>query len=223
MESEWLVVLSAEARLAWVQLLCYVKAHGHGGRVKAKPVLVFARQNFIGEEAAEQMLRAAKMNGALREEDGAWVVQNWHRHQGDETNAERQQRWREKRRGEPKNEDVTGVTRYETLEEKRREENIYPPYSPPLGDEKTGFKKPALEEVLGYADEIQLSRERAEAFFDHFTSNGWKVSGKAPMKDWKAALRNWKRSTFPAKNNPPLKVVEGVRQRSREEIRRLVQ
>jgi hypothetical protein len=35
----------------------------------------------------------------------------------------------------------------------------------------------------------------AERFYDHFTSNGWKVSGRAAMKDWKAAARNWIRNS----------------------------
>jgi hypothetical protein len=28
---------------------------------------------------------------------------------------------------------------------------------------------------------------------DHYTANGWKV-GKNPMKDWKAAVRQWERN-----------------------------
>jgi hypothetical protein len=55
-------------------------------------------------------------------------------------------------------------------------------------------KSPELSEVKTYAQEIELSPEQAEAFFDHFTANGWKVGGKAPMKDWQSALRNWKRN-----------------------------
>ena len=30
-----------------------------------------------------------------------------------------------------------------------------------------------------------------EKFFDYYSSNGWKVSGRTPMKDWKASFRNW--------------------------------
>lgn len=52
---------------------------------------------------------------------------------------------------------------------------------------------PTREQVREYAVEIELSDNEADAFIDHFTANGWKVGGKAPMKDWKAALRNWKR------------------------------
>lgn len=31
----------------------------------------------------------------------------------------------------------------------------------------------------------------ADKFFDYFSSNGWKIGGKAAMKDWRAAARNW--------------------------------
>ena len=32
--------------------------------------------------------------------------------------------------------------------------------------------------------------KEAESFVDYYSSNGWRV-GKNPMKDWKAATRNW--------------------------------
>jgi hypothetical protein len=47
-----------------------------------------------------------------------------------------------------------------------------------------------LEEVKTYFSEIGRQNE-AEKFFDYFSSNGWKVGGRSPMKDWKAAARNW--------------------------------
>jgi hypothetical protein len=54
-----------------------------------------------------------------------------------------------------------------------------------------------LEVATIYAESIGLSKVEAEAFFDHFTANGWKVGGKSPMRDWKAALRTWKRNNSP--------------------------
>lgn len=60
---------------------------------------------------------------------------------------------------------------------------------------------PTVEEVAEYAKGYAASKRidleacnfSAERFHDHFASNGWKVGGRAPMKDWKAALRNWVR------------------------------
>ena len=42
-----------------------------------------------------------------------------------------------------------------------------------------------------YAKEIGFAGW--ESWFDHFESNGWKVSGKTRMKDWQAAMRNGKK------------------------------
>jgi len=65
-------------------------------------------------------------------------------------------------------------------------------------DEKEGKEslrgKPKLEEVMAYFHEINHKSE-ADAFYDYFTSNGWKIGGRAPMKDWKAAARNWVRNS----------------------------
>ena len=55
------------------------------------------------------------------------------------------------------------------------------------------FKKPLLQDVLSYCVERKNAVE-AEKFFNFYESNGWKV-GKNPMKDWKAAVRNWESNT----------------------------
>jgi len=53
-----------------------------------------------------------------------------------------------------------------------------------------------VDEVIAYSRTLEKSipDEECYKFFDHFSSNGWKVSGKTPMKDWKAAFRNWTRN-----------------------------
>ncbi len=53
---------------------------------------------------------------------------------------------------------------------------------------------PDIADVRQYAVTIGMKIESADHFHDHFTSNGWKVSGRSPMKDWQSALRNWKRN-----------------------------
>ena len=50
---------------------------------------------------------------------------------------------------------------------------------------------PALEEISNYFLKQNSSEVEAQKFFNHFQSNGWKVGGKAPMKDWQAAAGNW--------------------------------
>jgi hypothetical protein len=50
-----------------------------------------------------------------------------------------------------------------------------------------------LAEMTAYGAEISLSPEECAKAYDYYASKGWKV-GNASMKDWKAALRNWKRN-----------------------------
>ena len=85
------------------------------------------------------------------------------------------------------------------------------PPSPPQPDEDDGeedgedeepvrsrvrFEKPTVEEVAAYIAEIGAKIDAA-GFVDYYTSNAdadgrWLV-GKRPMRDWKAAVRNWER------------------------------
>ena len=55
------------------------------------------------------------------------------------------------------------------------------------------FKAPTVEQAKEYFANQGYMESEAERFVDHFTANGWKV-GKSPMKDWKAAARNWMRN-----------------------------
>lgn len=54
-------------------------------------------------------------------------------------------------------------------------------------------KIPTLQEAIDYGSEIGMSQPETEKWFDHFQSNGWRVGGKTPMKDWRAAQRNGNR------------------------------
>lgn len=68
------------------------------------------------------------------------------------------------------------------------------------------FKPPTVDEIAGYAEEyaakkrIDLSRIDfdPERFHDFYAAKAWKV-GRAPMKDWRAAVRNWIRDSKPKK------------------------
>ena len=61
------------------------------------------------------------------------------------------------------------------------------------------FTPPTTEEVEVYIKEKGYTFT-AEAFIDHYTSNGWMV-GRNKMKDWKAAVRNWARGEQQYNNN----------------------
>jgi len=73
---------------------------------------------------------------------------------------------------------------------------VSPP--PPEGGNRvtitsTRFKVPSQQEVAEFFESRGGSAGDAERFHDHYTANGWRV-GRAAMKDWRAAARNWMRS-----------------------------
>jgi len=50
--------------------------------------------------------------------------------------------------------------------------------------------RPTLSQWSDYAKSIGWTGKDVQGAFDHYESNGWKVGGRAPVKDWKAAARN---------------------------------
>ena len=50
--------------------------------------------------------------------------------------------------------------------------------------------KPSVVDVADYAAKMGYTGFHTERFYSYYESNGWRV-GKNPMKDWKAAVRNW--------------------------------
>jgi hypothetical protein len=59
---------------------------------------------------------------------------------------------------------------------------------------KKGGKPESIEVLKTYLKEIGIEAE-TDKFFDYYETNGW-VQGRQgkPIKDWKAAARNWKRN-----------------------------
>lgn len=66
-------------------------------------------------------------------------------------------------------------------------------------EKRTRFVPPTADQVSEYAQEKGL-RLDAQRFVDFYASKGWKV-GSSPMKDWRAAARNW--ASRDKKESPP--------------------
>jgi len=85
--------------------------------------------------------------------------------------------------------DTVPATNYKEDKEKIRKERgggASPPKHP-----TNRFLPPTLEEVTAYFLQKEHTTASADRFFNHFTANGWKVSGRTPMKNWPAAANNW--------------------------------
>jgi len=109
-QSEWLAELEPECRLVWIELLCYTKAHGTDGRVKAGHVAL-RRVTGVTRDVVAKLVTAAIEHGALEFDDGMWVVTGWQKYQGDPTSAERSRRYRQGRQQDTKTVTSRSVTR----------------------------------------------------------------------------------------------------------------
>lgn len=58
-------------------------------------------------------------------------------------------------------------------------------------ERKAAFAAPTPQEVVEYAKSVGYDLD-GQHFCDYYTARGWKLSGNATMKDWKAAVRTWK-------------------------------
>ncbi|WP_281511481.1 DUF6291 domain-containing protein [Alistipes finegoldii] len=70
-----------------------------------------------------------------------------------------------------------------------------------VASKRPAFVAPSLEIVKDYFSTIEGTPTDAECFYDYFTANGWRT-GKNPIKDWKAAARNWMRRKSEFSNTP---------------------
>jgi hypothetical protein len=114
-QSEWLAELSPECRLVWVELLCYCKAHGTDGNVKASHVAL-QRVTGVTRNAVDELVTRAISHGALTAEGGFWHITGWKTYQGDPGASRRMRRYRQRQQEDTSNvteRDVTGVTRNE--------------------------------------------------------------------------------------------------------------
>jgi len=67
---------------------------------------------------------------------------------------------------------------------------------------RSTFTRPTPDELAAYCAERRAAGRPAvdpEAWLDHYVANGWRV-GRSPMRDWKAALRQWERNGFAAQH-----------------------
>lgn len=103
-----------------------------------------------------------------------------------------------KRQNKKRHADVTKKSRSErdksvTREEERREERDT--------TKVVSHVRPTTEQVAAYCLERGNTVD-PQAWMDHYTANGWKV-GRNPMKDWKAAVRQWERNDLRTGSGKP--------------------
>jgi len=162
--SDWLTVLSAEARLVWVELLCYCKNAGRDGKVKALHPETAARMWGLGAESIRQLIKAAELHGALSIEGHDWVVIKWASYQGDPTAAKRQAKFKSKPTQVQGNGDnaLPTVSNTEKEKEKEKDTEKTPKASvrlTPLSLLPIEFQTPEIAEAYKRYDRMRIEKK----------------------------------------------------------------
>jgi len=92
------------------------------------------------------------------------------------------ERWRKQKEKDAMQNDASA---YNIEEDKIREDKEE--------DKSKRFTPPILDEVKSYCKE-RKNKVDAEQFINHYQSKGWMI-GKNKMKDWKASIRTWEKSS----------------------------
>lgn len=156
-------------------------------------------------EAVRQALPLLEELGFVTVDDAGTItltqVQEMVGSAADNDNANRQRRFREKKKqGDkpPENADALrkvteGVTKNNERQSKSKRQSKRQSKTKGVGEpapaEPARFRPPTVEDVEAYGNESGY-KINAERFVDFYASKGWKV-GKNQMKDWRAAVRGW--------------------------------
>jgi hypothetical protein len=147
---------------------------------------------LVGCEKHASSIRQALLDVGFLDQDGK--IHDWQEHNGyhkafsDRAKKAADARWGKKEKDQKKEDSDK-----ESEKDKDKETSIAPSM-PEACSKHKGFTAPALGECIEYGKEIGLPEGDALHFFDHFEANGWKTNA-GKMKDWKAAMRNWKRNS----------------------------
>lgn len=216
-------------QLTWVKIILLAGRRGADGRLMLTDSIHYTTPmlaNSIGEDPVK-LGRTLDVFASLDmievSEDGAISIPGWSEHQsvGGSTEAQKlaARRYRERKKlaatsEKPADDDATydadmtpddgDMTRHMTRhapEEEVEEEQEKEKESEKKKTKRRRFVPPTPEQVRAYAQEKGLALD-ADRFCDFYASKGWTV-GRSPMRDWKAAARNW--ATRDRASPPPLR------------------
>ena len=197
----------------WLKLLMLAGTINDGGQIYLARDIPYTEEMLAAEfgrpvNTVRLALETFKRFEMICIMDGLIWIRNWERYQNvegmekvREQNRKRKQAQRDRERdtatdknnmSRDTSRDGDTLSRDSHATEEEREEDIEKK-EPPYGGkkEKSRFVTPSVEEVREYCLERGNGVD-PEHFVDHYSAIGWKI-GKAPMKDWKAAVRTWEK------------------------------
>ena len=190
------------ARGLWVDMICLMaKSKRHGFLLAGdKPMTPEHLARIFGqslETTSELLVELAQAGVYSVTEDTIFSRRMVKDEGGRKSNRDRVLRWR--------NANVTPVKRF-------CNGNVTP-QKPEARGQRLDIKReraqvrPTLDQWSEYAKSIGWAGKDVQGAFDHYEANGWKVGGRAPVKDWQAAARNCHRrnQTNPKGTQQPMK------------------
>lgn len=178
----------------WLQLLCLAGRVNDCGSVYITKEMPYTEQILANEcgvpvSTIQLALKTFQSMGMVEIVEDIIYISNWEKYQAIEKmelirqqNRDRQKKWYETHKKLPNVMLTDNLTQPNAtdIDIDIRDKN------------NKRFIKPSVKEIADYCNNNNYNID-AERFYDYYESKGWKV-GKAPMKDWKAAVRMWNRN-----------------------------
>ena len=204
LSNEKLALVSLSAKGLWIHLLCLMyKAEAEGKlTINGNPPTPEQISRMIGEDA-RPLLKELEVAGVYELKDGAIY------HKGVATGLAKMKDRSDGYARRMVNRCAQDAPKMNHLEPQDESSIVYN-YNNNNNKSKRETKKeglrPARSDWLAYSKEIGWGTTDAESAFDYYESNGWKIGGKTPVKDWRACARNCQRrnQTTTKKENKPM-------------------
>lgn len=208
----------------WLQLLCLAGRVNDCGSVYITKEMPYTEQILANEcgvpvSTIQLALKTFQSMGMVEIVEDIIYISNWEKYQAIEKmelirqqNRDRQKKWYETHKKLPNVILTDNLTQPNAtdIDIDIRDKN------------NKRFIKPSVKDIADYCNNNNYNID-AERFYDYYESKGWKV-GKAPMKDWKAAVRMWSRNNKQENKMPDFTLKKKERKLSAEDeeiLRRL--
>ena len=200
LSNEKLALVSLSAKGLWIHLLCLAYKANDGGRLVINGITPTTEQigRMVGEDATK-LLAELETAGVFTRKDGAIY------HAGIEKGLVKMNQ---------KAEGYASRMNHRCIIDEPSMNHLSAKDEPSIVHNKSYNKSKIVREGLrptrvewsAYAKEIGWGTTDAESAFDYYESNGWKIGGKTPVKDWRACARNCQRrnQTTTKKENKPM-------------------
>ena len=206
LSNEKLALVSLGAKGLWIHLLCLMyKAEAEGKlTINGNPPTPEQISRMIGEDA-RPLLKELEVAGVYELKDGAIY------HKGVATGLAKMKERSDgyaRRMTSRCSQDAPKMNHLEPQDDPSIGHNYNNNNNKSKRETKKEGLRPTRSDWSAYAKEIGWGTTDAESAFDYYESNGWRIGGKTPVKDWRACARNCQRrnqtTTITKKGNQPM-------------------